>query len=116
MNNYWRHKKRGTVYEVLGSATMQTEDWGHDNASVVVYRGEDGMLWVRPTAEFMDGRFEAAPPPAETDTRLHVLEGLIATHFHPDPERAKAWLSALDTADPLRGRRVRPNQSGEPTT
>lgn len=49
----WRHLKRGTTYRVQGGciieATMQT---------AVIYVAEaDGTTWVRPLAEFMDGRF-----------------------------------------------------------
>ena len=29
-----------------------------DDEPVVIYRGDDGKLWVRPIAEFEDGRFE----------------------------------------------------------
>jgi len=56
----WKHKKRGTIYEVLGVASVQqaTDQQLYDFAPVVVYRGEDGMLWVRHEREFMDGRFE----------------------------------------------------------
>ncbi len=61
----WRHKKRGTVYEILSdkaslqcSAASDFEEMfeGHD---WTVYRNiKTGAIWVRPTEEFMDGRFE----------------------------------------------------------
>ena len=73
----WRHKKRGGIYEVLHRGRMQTSRWRMpweytnskgevmvdenftaDNEPVIVYRAEDGTVWVRPTKEFMDGRFE----------------------------------------------------------
>jgi hypothetical protein len=55
----WRHKKRGTVYtEVcmaeLQAATRQPEE----GELMIVYRGEDGNVWVRAAGEFRDGRFE----------------------------------------------------------
>jgi len=57
-----RHKKRGTEYEVLGEADLQTETPLRDYAVVVVYRDPtNGRLWVRPVGEFNDGRFEEVP-------------------------------------------------------
>lgn len=68
----YRHKKRGTEYEMLGIGVMQAEGWydgavykapgGHpsvDMRPVAIYRAlEDGSLWARPREEFEDGRFE----------------------------------------------------------
>lgn len=73
----WRHKKSGGIYEVLHRGRMQTSEWRMpweytnpkgevmvdenftaDNEPVIVYRAEDGTIWVRPTKEFRDGRFE----------------------------------------------------------
>lgn len=49
----YQHLKTGGLYEVLGMARLE---WNLD--PVVVYRSEhDGSLWVRPEAEFYDGRF-----------------------------------------------------------
>jgi len=72
-----RHKKRGSLYSVLGTAEMQvsTGAWDQsgrgppwrdtkDGDKVVVYRGDDGRLWVRFPDEFEDGRFEEVPPQA----------------------------------------------------
>jgi len=72
-----RHVKTGGEYEVIGEGRMQTHGWevedtrddadgwpnhGHypvDMEPVTIYRSRsDGRLWVRPTAEFRDGRFE----------------------------------------------------------
>lgn len=58
----YRHKKRGTEYELVGLAQVQTESALTDEAEVVVYRGADGVLWVRSDAEFNDGRFEPISP------------------------------------------------------
>lgn len=64
----WRHKKRGTTYEIIAEgvslqcsndptfeALFEDDDW-------VVYRADaTGAVYVRPTEEFLDGRFEAMP-------------------------------------------------------
>ena len=56
----YRHVKRGTVYEVLGEAELQTNaDNLVDGSQMMVYRGEDGKLWCRHYDEFHDGRFAA---------------------------------------------------------
>lgn len=63
--NRWKHKKRGTIYEVLTdtasiqcSAAPEVEEiFGEDDWTV--YRNvETGAVWIRPSEEFLDGRFE----------------------------------------------------------
>jgi hypothetical protein len=60
----YRHKKRGTVYQSIGAATVQSSVRAiHEGDTVEVYRAEgDGALWARPTEEFHDGRFEEISP------------------------------------------------------
>lgn len=58
----YRHKKRGTFYEVLGVGVLQIEG-PNDETPVVIYQGEKGDMWVRPFAEFHDGRFEIVEGP-----------------------------------------------------
>ncbi len=60
----WRHKKRGTVYVEIARGCMQTAEAPKlDDQSVVIYQAEDGgCIWVRPTYEFEDGRFERVTP------------------------------------------------------
>jgi hypothetical protein len=55
----WRHKKRGTAYTEVGRGFASISQMPiEDHTAVVIYRGEDGILWVRNAVEFDDGRFE----------------------------------------------------------
>lgn len=42
----YRHYKGG-IYELVCEAVLEA-----DHAPVIVYRGEDGVVWVRPRAAF----------------------------------------------------------------
>ena len=53
-----RHKKRGTLYTVLGTAELQMATDLVDGAFLTIYQGEDGKWWARQEDEFEDGRFE----------------------------------------------------------
>lgn len=57
----WRHRKRGTYYDVLtATATAQCSTGPiNEGDHVTVYQGHNGGDWhVRKTEEFQDGRFE----------------------------------------------------------
>lgn len=54
-----RHKKRGSVYQVIAHGRLQVDGDDLDMERVTIYRAEDGTTWVRPNYEFSDGRFEA---------------------------------------------------------
>jgi hypothetical protein len=56
----YRHKKTGGTYVVLhADATAQTAGEIRDMEDLVVYKSEkDDSVWVRPSSEFHDGRFE----------------------------------------------------------
>lgn len=85
----YRHKKRGTLYTVLGEGTLQcSANELLDNQPIVVYRGEDGKLWARGVAEFHDGRFEAVAD------RVSTSSPVVA---HETPETSDK-LAALQTA------------------
>lgn len=65
----WQHVKRGTTYEVIGTAELQmSNDLLVDGSEMVVYRGDDGKLWAREEGEFTDGRFVLATPKPEGET------------------------------------------------
>lgn len=54
-----RHVKRGSTYEVVAQAWLQTSKPLRDMEPMIVYRADDGTYWVRPESEFSDGRFAA---------------------------------------------------------
>jgi hypothetical protein len=65
MTEQWRHKKRGTVYEIVTQdASVQCSanpvfEAAFDGEAWTIYRNvKTGAFWVRPTEEFFDGRFE----------------------------------------------------------
>ena len=67
-----KHKKRGSFYTKIGEASLQSTAEISEGTPLVIYRGEDGRLWVRPRDEFEDGRFETVSiaPPEQPDRRL----------------------------------------------
>lgn len=44
----YRHYKGG-IYELVGEATLES-----DLTPMIVYRAEDGTMWVRPKSVFME--------------------------------------------------------------
>jgi hypothetical protein len=59
-NETYRHLRRGSLYTVVGRATLQTDRPLTDDQELIVYKGVDGYLWARPSDEFCDGRFQRA--------------------------------------------------------
>jgi hypothetical protein len=59
----WEHIRTGGVYRLLATGLRES-----DLSPAVVYQAKsDGVIWVRPTREFFDGRFRPLPdPPKET--------------------------------------------------
>lgn len=70
----FKHVKRGGIYRVLGSATLQASTGVADLDELVIYEGvADQRLFVRPRAEFFDGRFEPVDADGETvEVRVEV--------------------------------------------
>lgn len=77
----YRHKKRGTLYVLIGFGKMQAKNWEErdntahprdgddshrsvDMREVAIYQSLDaeGSRWVRPRKDFEDGRFEEVKP------------------------------------------------------
>ena len=57
MQKTYRHLKTGGKYRVL-SENARIEAEGMDGEYQVAYQSlKDGQVWVRPKAEFFDGRF-----------------------------------------------------------
>lgn len=68
----WRHKKRGTTYEVVSdaaslpcSAAPEFESLFDDDYFVVYRSEETGAFYLRPAPEFLDGRFERLDTPSD---------------------------------------------------
>lgn len=53
-----RHLKRGSEYQVLGTALLQANEPVGEAATLKIYRDQQGRLWARPEDEFEDGRFQ----------------------------------------------------------
>lgn len=65
-----RHKKRGTTYDLVGSAIVQCDRPLEDYDNVVVYRCiETGQLWIRPTGGFRGFEIDKRDVP---DTRVVI--------------------------------------------
>lgn len=65
---FYRHKKRGTIYEVLTtgaklqcSAAQEVEDRFLGQEWTIYRDLNSRQIYIRLTAEFMDGRFEQLP-------------------------------------------------------
>lgn len=66
-----RHKKGG-LYRVLGKAVLEA-----DRSDVVIYDDADGAVWVRPVAEFEDGRFTPLAPSGVTQNVGQLMRGVV---------------------------------------
>lgn len=82
----YRHKGARSTYRILHeSATMQCKYPPMDDEPMVVYQSVDnGSLYVRPVAEFYDGRFEHLPekPDSKADPLREALQAAVTKHCH----------------------------------
>lgn len=54
MSNFWRHKKSGGLYTIIGEAIIEST-----MQRATIYKSlHDDKVWIRPKDEFHDGRFE----------------------------------------------------------
>lgn len=99
----YRHKKRGTHYTMLGTASLQAEVPPVEGCRLVVYRGDDDMLWARPETEFMDGRFEQLSPPFRKDSILALTTKTKGNNDSPAERLSAADMpqQSLDEHDPI---------------
>jgi hypothetical protein len=77
----YRHRRRGTLYAVVGRAVLQTNRPLSDDQEVVVYKGVDGHLWARPIDEFYDGRFQRAEGSDSRTQQLAEGRGGASKHL-----------------------------------
>lgn len=66
----WRHRQRGTVYEIVGTVRVQCPPDApmQDDEEPLLYRDANSGYWgARREAEFHDGRFEKVAPQGNAD-------------------------------------------------
>lgn len=73
----WRHVVRGSLYTEIGRGQLQLVG-DADYTRVVIYRGSNGDLWVRPEYEFDDGRFAEVPGSAVDQKVLALIQQVSA--------------------------------------
>ena len=76
----WQHVKTGGLYETLSFGEMES-----DLSMMVIYRSvADGRIWIRPEAEFYDGRFVEVANENEEYSISEVFDEVRAERQHQD--------------------------------
>lgn len=58
IGEYFVHKKRNTSYKIIGEGTLKFSTKPElDDTEMIIYKGFDEKVWIRPKTEFFDGRF-----------------------------------------------------------
>jgi hypothetical protein len=55
--NFYKHKKTGNTYSLIGEAKVQCDVPLTDLDNVYIYKDENNKFWIRPVSEFNE-RFE----------------------------------------------------------
>lgn len=83
----WQHKKSGGLYAIVDDNALIEEPF----TKAVAYRSLfDGQLWVRPHAEFFDGRFR----------NLSIDEVARTEPQHPRRNGRREWPTAITAGTP----------------
>lgn len=82
-----RHVKRGTEYQHIGTARIQSDVPLQDMDRVEVYLGSgDDDLWARRQVEFHDGRFAAiTPTPTDAEPVARITDAMVDAAFKALP-------------------------------
>ncbi len=58
IGTFWVHKKSERLYEITGECRIEAT-----YTEAYLYTDTHGVMWARPKAEFLDGRFEQIDKP-----------------------------------------------------
>lgn len=65
-----RHRQNGRLYWELHRGVLRA-----DGTVMVVYRGEDGRIWIRPAEQFDDGRYEQVDDRSDSTRAVPSADG-----------------------------------------
>ena len=90
-----RHLKRGTLYQEIGTATLQTDVPLSDMTELSVYVAEDGKLWAREPQHLHDPkRFEQLIPEGDNELTDEELEAVMR-RFLPRTKMTNTYRNLL---------------------